>query len=353
MKLSNAYRTIPYELSGAISKNRFRQEILWGVAKMFDLFNEPDFCVIFDYKCDIEVHLNSSIEFYQVKSQKSLRPYSFAELSKQKENEKGSVLGKLFILKDASCPETHIKCALVSNRFLKISRKELNDKEVICFDELDAELRAVVQKALEKELGRDSIDLRDFHYIYTSMDLVSPENAIKGFIDRSFENIKNCEPVKPNALHRLILDTVQQKACYEFAIDDADELIKHKGVTKDELNAILNQYMDTTDNSVKQVQDYIETNYTQVAERKTLKAALVKVVEAEYNARILQKKEAEISGYLNENNETNALCNSSIEDLVNVLMLTFGSTFPVEYSNQEKYVFLLLIIKRWEDGKYE
>ena len=84
MKLSNAYRTIPYELSGAISKNRFRQEILWGVAKMFDLFNEPDFCVIFDYKCDIEVHLNSSIEFYQVKSQKSLRPYSFAELSKQK-----------------------------------------------------------------------------------------------------------------------------------------------------------------------------------------------------------------------------------------------------------------------------
>ena len=33
MKLSEAYRTIPYDLSGSMSKNRFRQEILWGLSK--------------------------------------------------------------------------------------------------------------------------------------------------------------------------------------------------------------------------------------------------------------------------------------------------------------------------------
>lgn len=111
MLLNEVYRTIPYDLSGSLSKNRFRQEILWGVSKMFDLFDKPDFCIIFDYKCDIEVHLKDSIEFYQIKSQKAQRPYNFTELSKV--DGTGSTIGKLFVLKDASCPEMRIKCALV------------------------------------------------------------------------------------------------------------------------------------------------------------------------------------------------------------------------------------------------
>jgi hypothetical protein len=116
MKLSEAYRIIPYDLSGSVSKNRFRKEILWGVHMMFDLFDEPDFCVIFDYKCDIEIHLRDSIEFYQIKTQKAQKPYNFTELSRVKGT--GSIIGKLFVLKDFSCPETRIKCAL-----LKLIRK--------------------------------------------------------------------------------------------------------------------------------------------------------------------------------------------------------------------------------------
>ncbi len=50
----DVYTKIPYDLSGSISKNRFRQELCWGISKMFDLFDKEDFCVVFDYKCDIE-----------------------------------------------------------------------------------------------------------------------------------------------------------------------------------------------------------------------------------------------------------------------------------------------------------
>ena len=124
-----------------------------------------------------------------------------------------------------------IKCALVSNRFLKIKGKELSDTEVIEFDTLDDKLKAIVRNALKTELNRDEIDLRDLLYIYTSMDLISPDNAVKGKIDSCFEKIKGCEPVKPNALHRLIFDTVEKKACYEFASDDLNELIMRKGIT--------------------------------------------------------------------------------------------------------------------------
>ena len=351
MKLSEAYRTIPYDLSGSVSKNRFRQEILWGVSKMFDLFDKTEFCVIFDYKCDIEIHLSDSIEFYQIKSQRAQRPYSFTQLSKMEGT--NSIIGKLFVLKDTSCPETRIKCALVSNRFLKIKGKELSEAEVIDFNALDESLKAIVQNALKAELSRDEIDLADMHYIYTSMDLVSPENAVKGQIDSSFEKIKGCEPVKPNALHRLVFDTVEKKACYEFANDDFDELVKQKGVTKAELDSILEQYKEKTDNSLEQIQAYIEKNYQKVSERKKLKTALAKVFEAEYASRILQRKEKEISAYLIDKSKSGTLPDDSTEDLADALIVAFENTFPIEYSKQEKYVFILLIIKRWEDGKYE
>ena len=351
MKLSEVYRAIPYDLSGSMSKNRFRQEILWGVNKMFDLFDESEFCVIFDYKCDIEIHLNDSIEFYQIKSQKAQKPYTFTQLSKVEGV--GSTIGKLFVLKDASCPEMKIKCAFVSNRFLKIKKKEFSDLEVVHFGALDDDMKLVVQNALKEELSRDEIDLSDLQYIYTSMDLISPENAVKGYIDCCFEKIKGCEPIKPNALHRLIFDTVQKKSCYEFAIDNFDELVKQKGVTKDELDSILEQYKEKTDNSFEQIQTYIEETYPRVSERKKLKTALVKIFEAEYSSQFLQGKEKEISAYLINKNESGTLADDSTEVLTDHLISAFGDTFPIEYSKQEKYVFILLIIKRWEDGKYE
>lgn len=351
MKLSEAYSAIPYDLSGSVSKNRFRQEILWGVSKMFDLFDKPEFCVIFDYKCDIEIHLSDSIEFYQIKSQKAQSPYSFTQLSKV--DGIGSIIGKLFVLKDSSCDETKIKCALVSNRFLKIKGKLLNEAETIDFDALDDNLKTIVQQALQTELSRDEINLQDLYYIYTSMDLASPENAVKGQIDACFEKIKGCEPIKPNALHRLVFDTVQKKACYEFATNDYNELVKQKGVTKDELDSILEQYKEKTDNSMEQVRAYIDETYKKVSERKKLKTALAKILEAEYESQYLQGKEYEISAYIVDKSEAETLTDDTTEMLADHLITIFGDSFPVEYSKQEKYVFFLLIIKRWEDGRYE
>jgi len=353
VKLSEVYRAIPYDLSGSISKNRFRQEVLWGVSKMFDLFDEPNFCVIFDYKCDIEIHLDSSIEFYQIKSQREQRPYTFAKLSKVNGNE--SIIGKLFRLKDASCPEMRIKCTFVSNRFLSIKKgKPLSNVEVVCFHALDNELKSVVEKSLKKELDRNDIDLTDLYYLYTSMDLVSPENSVKGHIVSCFEKIKGCEPIKPNALHRLVFDTAQKKACYEFALEsDLDELVKHKGITKSELDSILEQYKENTDNSFQQVYAHIEANYQKVSELKKLKSALTKVFGAEYDSHTLKRKEDEISAYLRDKSELGILPDGSIEDLSDNLIVAFGDNFPLEYSKEERYVFILLVIKRWEDGKYE
>lgn len=352
MEIAEVYKAISHDLSGSISKNRFRQEILWGISRMFDLLEEPDinFCVVFDYKCDIEVHFRDSIEFYQIKTHKVQSPYTFAQLSKI--DGQNSIIAKLFLLKDVSCEQVRIRCALVSNAFLKVGKKTFSESERLSFSDLDEKSQLIIKKALCAELSRGEVDLAGLHYIYTSMDLSSPENAIKGKITGSFEKIKGCEPIKPNALYRLIFDTVQEKACYEFVADDYNELMRQKGITKRQLDSMLAQYMEKTDNSVEQVQTHIERTESSLRNRKKLKTALIKVVEAECSSRLLQDKEKEISAYILQQENMEELP-SDINDLADSLLKFFGDQFPIEYSRTEQFVFMLLIIKRWEDGKYE
>ena len=225
---------------------------------MFDLFDKEDFCVVFDYKCDIEIHFNDSIEFYQIKTHKIQSPYKFSDLKRHKEGL--SIIAKLFVLKEASAPETPIRCALVSNAFLQIGKVAISDKEFFSFDELDEKSQATVRTALSEELSCENVDLTNLYYIYTPMNLLAPQNDIIGKITGSFEKIKGCEPVKPNALYRLILDTVTEKACYELSSQDYSDLIKCKGITKAELNNMLDHHMEKTDNSVSLIQDYIEVD---------------------------------------------------------------------------------------------
>ena len=99
MHISDIYGQLPHDLSGSISKNRFRQELLWGVSKAFDLLEREDFCIIFDYKCDIELHFSDRIQFYQIKTHRIQRPYSFTEIKKHEKEP--SIIAKLFLLATA------------------------------------------------------------------------------------------------------------------------------------------------------------------------------------------------------------------------------------------------------------
>ena len=79
------YSTLPIDLSGSRSKNRFRIELLWGVCKMLDLLAlGKDFAMVFDYACDIEVHYSDGFEFYQIKTHgKTVSSYTSGQLVKK------------------------------------------------------------------------------------------------------------------------------------------------------------------------------------------------------------------------------------------------------------------------------
>lgn len=347
MGVKSVYNSIPYDLSGAASKNRFRLEMLWGISKMFDLYDKPDFCVVFDYKCDIEIHFNNSLEFYQIKTHKVQSPYSFNVISKPDKNTGKSILGRLYLLKNVSGEQVSMKVALVSNAFFQIGKKVYSDVEMLKFSDLDDDTQKKICAALKSELQHDDIDISNVHYIYTSMNLLDPENDIKGKIAGCFEKIKHCEPIKPNALYRLIRDTVDAKACYELKSDDYDELISHKGITKAQLDMMLNQYVDNTDNGVKQAQEYIVSKCS-FKDRRKLKTALVHIVEASVRSNELRDKEQEIYSYIDNNIEN---LPEDFEEIIDVLLQNFGDSFSVEYTREQIYVFLILILKRWEDGR--
>lgn len=347
MDKENVYMSIPYDLSGAASKNRFRLEILWGASKMFDLYDKEDFCIIFDYKCDIEIHFRDSLEFYQIKTHKVQSPYPFSTLSKPDKTGK-SIFGKLFVLKNASNDSVPIKVALVSNAFFRLDKKVYSDTEVLNLSDLDDKSQEKILTALSNEIDED-FELSNIQYIYTSMNLNEPENDLRGKIIGCFEDIKHCEPTKPNALYRLIRETVEQKACYELNSNNYEQIVEKKGITKSQLDNMLNRYVSKIDNAVEKVSRYIEDNY-KFKERKELKSALVNVVEDLFASKELKRKEKEIAEFLTKNIDN---IPDSLEDTIEILLLKFEKTFSLEYSKNDIYVFVLLILYRWEDGKYE
>ncbi|MBQ6851159.1 MAG: DUF4297 domain-containing protein [Oscillospiraceae bacterium] len=348
MSVSDNYSKLPFDLAGASSKNRFRLEMLWGASKMFDLFDEDDFCVVFDYKCDIEVHLNDSLEFYQIKTHKVQSPYTFATLSKQDKTGK-SIIGKLFLLKNTLDPTAKFKVAIVSNAYLKIEKKVYSDVEYLDFSCLNVKTQQAVRKALNNELGPD-IDLNNIGFIYTSMNLLDPDNDLRGKIVGSFEKIMGCEPDKPNALYRLVKDSVEIKACYEMVSNSYEELVKNKGITKQELYDMLCRHATIADNSISNVEKFIEDNINAPSMLKKYKSSLVSIVKYGPISAELKSNEKLIVSYLNENDE---LLPDNRLDTVNMLYSVFSSNFSVEFSEIDIRVFILLILFKWEGGKYE
>lgn len=348
MSIIDDYNKLPLDLSGAISKNRFRLEMLWGASKMFDLFDRDDFCVVFDYKCDIEVHLCNSLEFYQVKTHKVQSPYSFAKLSTQDRTGK-SIIGKLFLLKNALDSNAQIKVAIVSNAYLKVGKTVYSNYENIDFASLATQTQQDIRNKLKNELGPD-IDLSNVSYIYTSMNLLDPENDLRGKIVGSFEKIMGCEPEKPNALYRLIKDTVAMKACYEMASNSYDELLQNKGITKKELHDMLCKHSTLIDNSISCAETFIENHITAPSKLRKYKSSLVSITQYYSSSLELKTNESLIATFLFENEDT--LPDTAV-DTIDMLYDLFKTKFSVEFSESDIWVFILVVFQKWIGGKYE
>lgn len=348
MNPSDFYMTLPYDTSGSRSKNRFRVELLWGISKILDSYNTSDFAMVFDYVCDIELHMNNNFEFYQLKSHKGTKTYTVDNLIKIEKGSKNSILGKLYILKPNDCTDQKVKLAVVSNAYLKSGKKVYSDVDTQPFASISQKSLEKIQKALTEELHLQAFDISDIYYICTPLNLAEPENDVRGKLISTFEEIEGCEPKKPNALWRLVYDTVQGKACCELVQPDYESLISNKGITKSEFKKMLDCHKDNADDGVAQTKAYIE-QLSNFKTRHKLKATLAKIVSEYPRSRELQKCEEEMSCYIRENEDG---LPQDFDEAVAHLLNLFDSSFSTEYSKDERYLFCILILKRYEEGMY-
>lgn len=340
------YMSLPFDVSGSLSKNRFRLELLWGISKMLDIYDCDDFTIVFDYVCDIEVHLNNGYEFYQLKTHKGEKTYTINEIVKTKNG--SSILGKLYILKRPDDFQ-NVKLAVVSNAYLKEGKKVFSDIEEIDLSSISSASIGKMVKALRAELKVQDIEISNIYYIFTPMNLIAPTDDIIGKIVSSFIKIKGCEPKKPNALYRFIYDIVSRKACCELPQKDYAQLIENKGMTKVELDKLLDSHLETADSSVELTKQYIE-QIQDYKQRRNMKIAFAKLITDLQISKELQTKQKNIAAYLIENCEQ---LPNDFEQCIEELIGKFGTGFSVEYSNKEIYVFLVLILKRFEEGVYD
>lgn len=335
------YLSLPHDLSGSMSKNRFRLELLWGVSRMLDLMEEDrEFTMVFDYVCDIEVHFQDGFEFYQVKTHKNTKSYTTKALTKV--TGEGSILGKLYVLYDDA--NQAIKLAVVSNvPYSSIKNQSLMN----CFSVLPKSDKDQIQNALKSELNIQNVDFSNLFYLQTGMNLENPENEIRGKLMVSFEKIKQCEPTNPNALYRLVVDTVQEKACYEYSSEDYDEILRLKGLTRAEFDKLLDLHADNARTGIQAANTYLES-LSSIKERRTYKKALPKVLKMLATSRLINQIENAVAEYLLSNNDW-----QDIDGAIDCLTEQFHERFPIEVTNAEKIVFYIVVIKRFEEGVYD
>lgn len=280
--LEDSYLKLPYDLSGSMSKNRFRNEMLWGLEKMFELYKtNQDFFMVFDYVCDIEAHLDGKIEFFQIKTNNAAKPYSITKIAKPDKSGK-SILGKLYAIKTADDSEDGIvsKLAIVVNVPLKTSDNVTHstDRE-ISFDKIDEVSKRKIAEYLIKECNVQTVDLSDCYYLYTSMDLFNPHDSLLGKTINFFVDVYGEEPKRAKVLFQTMTDTIEMKACYEQRCINYDEVILKKGISRNELQKILEKHIDISDESIQIVKQEIKEIYPEFSVCTKMNAALVAVTK--------------------------------------------------------------------------
>ena len=362
MVVQKAYMALPYEMSGAMAKNRFRQEILWGLGKFLEIYSQKkDFTMIFDRVCDIEVHDDESYEFYQVKTQKTGRSFTFSQLLKREMEKKEpenqlSILGKLYLIKHKLSGVEKIKLGIVSNAPLVVKKKEycyMSEEKICNFSDT---IQKICFQILDEicDMHPDIctvLDLNNIFYAHTSMDLINPSDALLGKIVSFFHEVERGNPKKPLALLNVLKATINDKASYELPTSSYEELVKNKGITKTEFEKILDQYTDQIDLSVEKTLQFIDSYTAIYSEQSELKTCLSNIVSLLNRGNItLKNLEKRICDYRSTNIKDAA---GTRAQFIKQAVLANIKFFPIEYTETEITAFVMLVFAREEERTYE
>ncbi|MDY3538379.1 dsDNA nuclease domain-containing protein [Riemerella anatipestifer] len=248
MSLKDKFQNIkPRENAGSIASNRFDFQKNWAICKLIELLsNNSDFLLAFEYHEDIVILDSSdspcSIDFFQVKT-KDKGNYTLNELLKKKKNKSddgNSILGKLITNKLNFDNETKT-LNLVTNTRFKLSSSQ-DSKMYFCCNELSDIEKEEIEKQLKSEIGSGWLsDFLNIIFFHSSELTIEHHNEItKDRLNKLIENLYSSDvKYNPSLAYRTIFDEVNRRNNLEKPINNFEELIKYKAISKQDFEKML------------------------------------------------------------------------------------------------------------------
>ncbi|MHC3764186.1 dsDNA nuclease domain-containing protein, partial [Streptococcus suis] len=189
----------------------------------------------------------------------------------------------------------------------------------------------------------NTVCLDNVFYIFDNMDLLNPEDSIRGKLIKSFVDIKGEEPQNPNALYRLVVDSVKEKASYEFDSGTYEDVVKNKGITRSEFDKMLNAHKKESKNGINETQEYI--NNLSFAKRRRYNTALGNILETQ-QSESLRLIKIKIYNYIVEHEDSL----DDIESYLKEISKLFDDDFDVEFTDDMKSVQYIMIYYMYASG---
>lgn len=296
MSLEKSYENVPLDLSGSISKNRHRNEILWGLKQIFDLYKSgKDFVVIFDNKCDIEIVLDNLISFYQIKT--GNKNFTIDKLVKVSSKKKNSILSTLYSLYNDSTKSLNV----VSNCYLSLKDSKTSRQESISFNDLSFDEKEKIKDHIKKHLEVD-IDLSKVYFLRSELCITSPNVLLLGYTFKFLQSVSKNLKSRADSFFEYMQSLVFEKACYENTCKSLNDAITYKGITKNQVERILNNFQISNDSRQQKTYAYFDKLYNNILSRVRIKRAYIRLNKIE-NQIILNQATKQILDYINNHKE--------------------------------------------------
>lgn len=354
MSISEYYMNLPFDLAGSRSKNRFRNEMLWGLKKMLELYSEnEDFTIVFDYSCDIEIHKSDGLEFYQVKTQNNNDAYKVSKLTTR--NKSGdSILGKLYRLKFSEdyteLDDTIL--GLVSNAPLHDGKTAHNTVDIIDLSGIEEKAVENIKLKLKDELSLDEdIKLINTMFERTGIDLIQPDKSLVGELTFFFEEHFGSEPKRILMLFRILKQEIDERASYELLLTDYEEILFNKGINSHFLTNLFNKHLENADISLEKAKNFINNNYQNYYKKKIklLRALPNLLIQINNHNETILNIERKAWQFLTE--KLDELPDEENE-VIKFIRDTLFKESSLEITEYDVEALVILVMKKIEEGVY-
>jgi len=235
------------EKSGETGYERYDYQASWGLALIFESHNTlKDYAIAFEFHDDIVLLNNSSLPttacFYQVKT-KITGHWTLTDLSRRKKAKDGtswlpSFIGKMFDNYNLFPEETE-KLSFVSNlpcKFIDASAT------VCCFANCAPRDSSAFLKTLQAEYPTATESTAKLmHFVRADLSLHDASTHLKGMMQDFVTSQVGTTSYSPDTLYKTIIEECRTRSKYTGTISSFSDLIKHKAITKNQVEGWLSQ----------------------------------------------------------------------------------------------------------------